>query len=62
MDQAASSALSAWVTEAGLVGRSESDLMAGFCRQGLRSYFARRFHRRFPAAPGGRKGRMQSAA
>src|SRR5215475_14027693 len=33
MDQAAFSALSAWVTEAGLVGRTESELMAGFCRR-----------------------------
>src|SRR4051812_6195039 len=31
MDEAAFSALSAWVTEAGLIGRSESELMAGFC-------------------------------
>jgi adenylate cyclase len=31
MDEAAVNALSAWVTEAGLVGRSESELMAGFC-------------------------------
>jgi len=27
------SAVSAWVTEAGLLGRSESELMAGFCRR-----------------------------
>src|SRR5438445_7843079 len=33
MDEAAFSALSAWVTEAGLIGRTESELMAGFCRR-----------------------------
>jgi len=33
MDEAALNALSAWVTEAGLVGRTESELMAGFCRR-----------------------------
>src|SRR6516164_11515748 len=33
MDEAAFNALSAWVTEAGLVGRTESELMAGFCRR-----------------------------
>jgi len=33
MDAAACNALSAWVTEAGLIGRSESELMAGFCRR-----------------------------
>lgn len=33
MDEAAFSALSAWVTGAGLVGRSESELMTGFCRR-----------------------------
>ena len=33
MDTAAFSALSAWVTEAGLIGHSESELMAGFCRR-----------------------------
>jgi adenylate cyclase len=31
MDTAAFNALSAWVTDAGLIGRSESELMAGFC-------------------------------
>ncbi|MBV8089105.1 MAG: adenylate/guanylate cyclase domain-containing protein, partial [Alphaproteobacteria bacterium] len=31
MDAAAFNALSAWVSEAGLIGRSESELMAGFC-------------------------------
>jgi adenylate cyclase len=33
MDEAAFDAVSAWVTEAGLIGRSESELMAGFCRR-----------------------------
>jgi adenylate cyclase len=33
MDAAAFNALSAWVTEAGLIGRSEGELMAGFCRR-----------------------------
>ena len=33
MDAAVFNALSAWVTEAGLIGRSESELMAGFCRR-----------------------------
>jgi adenylate cyclase len=33
MNKAAFNALSAWVTEAGLIGRSESELMAGFCRR-----------------------------
>jgi len=33
MDEAAFSTLSAWVTEAGLIGRTESELMAGFCRR-----------------------------
>src|SRR6516164_73853 len=33
MNPAAFNALSAWVTEAGLIGRSESELMAGFCRR-----------------------------
>jgi adenylate cyclase len=33
MDTAVFNALSAWVTEAGLIGRSESELMAGFCRR-----------------------------
>jgi adenylate cyclase len=33
MDEAAFNALSAWVTEAGLIGRTESELMAGFCRR-----------------------------
>jgi adenylate cyclase len=33
MDEAAFNTVSAWVTEAGLIGRTESELMAGFCRQ-----------------------------
>ena len=33
MDEAAFNALGAWVTEAGLIGRNESDLVAGFCRR-----------------------------
>ena len=33
MDDAAFNSLSAWVTEAGLIGRTESELMAGFCRR-----------------------------
>src|SRR6516162_4661141 len=33
MDEAAFSNLSAWVTEAGLIGRTESELMAGFCQR-----------------------------
>jgi adenylate cyclase len=33
MNEAAFNALSAWVTEAGLIGHSESELMAGFCRR-----------------------------
>src|ERR1700749_754916 len=33
MDQAGFNTISAWVTEAGLIGRSESELMAGFCRR-----------------------------
>jgi adenylate cyclase len=33
MDESAFNALSAWVTEAGLIGRTESELMAGFCRR-----------------------------
>ena len=31
MDEAALNTLSAWVTEAGLIGRTESELMSGFC-------------------------------
>jgi len=31
MDEAALNAVSAWVTDAGLIGRTESELMAGFC-------------------------------
>jgi adenylate cyclase len=31
MDEAALNMLSAWVTEAGLIGRTESELMSGFC-------------------------------
>lgn len=33
MDETACNALAGWVTEAGLIGRTESDLMAGFCRR-----------------------------
>jgi adenylate cyclase len=33
MDETAFNALARWVTEAGLIGRTESELMAGFCRQ-----------------------------
>jgi len=33
MDLAAFNALTAWVTEAGLIGRTEGELMAGFCRR-----------------------------
>jgi adenylate cyclase len=33
MDQIAFNELAGWVTEAGLVGRTESELMAGFCRR-----------------------------
>jgi adenylate cyclase len=33
MNAAALNAISAWVTEAGLIGRSERELMAGFCRR-----------------------------
>jgi adenylate cyclase len=33
MDEAAFNTLSAWVTEAGLIGRTERELMAGFCRR-----------------------------
>ena len=33
MDEAALNTLAGWVTEAGLVGRGESELMAGFCRR-----------------------------
>jgi adenylate cyclase len=33
MDEAACSAVSSWVTEAGLIGRTESELMAGFCQR-----------------------------
>jgi adenylate cyclase len=33
MNEAAFNALSAWVTETGLIGRSESELMGGFCRR-----------------------------
>jgi adenylate cyclase len=33
MDEAALNKLAEWVTEAGLIGRSESELMAGFCRR-----------------------------
>ena len=33
MNETAFSELAAWVTEAGLIGRSESELMVGFCRR-----------------------------
>ena len=33
MDETAFNALAGWVTEAGLIGRTESELMAGFCRR-----------------------------
>jgi adenylate cyclase len=33
MDERAFNGLASWVTEAGLVGRTESELMAGFCRR-----------------------------
>jgi adenylate cyclase len=33
MDEAAFNALAGWVTEAGLIGRTETELMAGFCRR-----------------------------
>ncbi len=33
MDQSAFEALAGWVTKAGLIGRTESELMAGFCRR-----------------------------
>jgi adenylate cyclase len=33
MDDTAFNALAGWVTEAGLIGRTESELMAGFCRR-----------------------------
>jgi adenylate cyclase len=33
MNEAALNALAGWVTEAGLVGRTESEIMAGFCRR-----------------------------
>jgi len=33
MDETAFNALAGWVTEAGLVGRTESELMTGFCRR-----------------------------
>jgi adenylate cyclase len=33
MNEAALSELAGWVTKAGLIGRSESELMAGFCRR-----------------------------
>ena len=33
MNEAALSELAGWVTEAGLIGRSETELMAGFCRR-----------------------------
>src|SRR6516164_7888029 len=33
MNEAAFNALSAWVTEAGLIGHCEEELMAGFCRR-----------------------------
>ena len=33
MNQTAFNELAGWVTEAGLIGRTESELMAGFCRR-----------------------------
>ena len=33
MNQSAFDALAGWVTRAGLSGRAESELMAGFCRR-----------------------------
>ena len=33
MDQSAFDTLASWVTRAGLIGRTESELMAGFCRR-----------------------------
>src|SRR5271163_3275432 len=33
MDQSAFDELAGWVTEAGLIGRTDSELMAGFCRR-----------------------------
>jgi adenylate cyclase len=33
MDETAFNALAGWVTEAGLIGRTETELMAGFCRR-----------------------------
>ena len=33
MDEAAFNTVAGWVTEAGLIGRSESELMSGFCRR-----------------------------
>jgi adenylate cyclase len=33
MNEAAFSELASWVTEAGLIGRTETELMAGFCRR-----------------------------
>ncbi len=33
MDEAALNTLAGWVTEAGLIGRGESELIAGFCRR-----------------------------
>jgi adenylate cyclase len=33
MDEAVFNAISAWVTKAGLIGRTESELMAGFCQR-----------------------------
>ena len=33
MDERAFDELASWVTEAGLIGRTENELMAGFCRR-----------------------------
>jgi hypothetical protein len=33
MDETAFNALAGWVTEAGLIGRTETELMTGFCRR-----------------------------
>jgi adenylate cyclase len=35
MNETAFNELAAWVTEAGLIGRTESELMAGFCRRAV---------------------------
>jgi adenylate cyclase len=35
MNDAASSDLSAWIVESGLIGASESDLLRGFCERAI---------------------------